>query len=319
MSNKTKVWLIIAAVLILVGGSVFGGVMTVLKWDFSKLSTVRYETNTYAIDESFKHITIVADTADIVFVPSETVMVICYEEKNVVHPVAVNDDTLKIERIDTRKWYEYIGISFGTPKITVYLPQGTYGALLIDSSTGDVEMPKGYDFESMDITLTTGHMTNLASASDAMKIRTSTGDIRVEGTSAGSMELTVSTGQVTVSDVTCKGDIQIGVSTGWTNLKNIKCQNIVSSGNTGDIKLEDAVAKTKISVERSTGDVVFDHCDAEELFVKTSTGDVKGSLLSEKVFIARADTGCVDVPKTINGGRCEITTDTGDIRFEIVG
>ena len=319
MRNKTKVWLITAAVLILVGCLVFGGVMTVLKWDFSKLSTVQYETNTYVIDESFRHIAIVADTADIVFVPAETAKVICYEEKNVVHTAVVKEDTLKIERIDTRKWYEHIGISLSTPKVTVYLPQGGYGDLSIASSTGNVELPKGYAFERMDIALSTGHVTTFASASDAMKIRTSTGDIRVEDMSAVSMDLAVSTGQVTVADVNCKGDIQIGVSTGRTNLKNVKCQSIVSSGDTGNIKLEDSVAEMQISIARSTGDVVFDRCDAAELFVKTSTGDVRGSLLSDKVFIARTDTGRVDVPKTINGGRCEIMTDTGDIRLEVEG
>ena len=60
----------------------------------------------------------------------------------------------------------------------------------------------------------------------------------------------------------------------------------------------------------------FDGCDADRIFVKTDTGYVKGSLLSDKVFIAQSDTGDVDVPKTITGGKCEIETDTGDIKIE---
>ena len=59
-------------------------------------------------------------------------------------------------------------------------------------------------------------------------------------------------------------------------------------------------------------------CDAAEIFVETDTGDVKGSLLSEKVFIPKSDTGDIKVPKTVTGGRCEITTDTGDIKIELV-
>ncbi len=46
-------------------------------------------------------------------------------------------------------------------------------------------------------------------------------------------------------------------------------------------------------------------------------GDVKGTLLSEKAFFAESDTGDIDVPKTNVGGRCEITTDTGDIQIQI--
>ena len=64
--------------------------------------------------------------------------------------------------------------------------------------------------------------------------------------------------------------------------------------------------------------MTFEGSDAAEIFVQTSTGDVEGSLLSSKVFIANTDTGKVDVPKSITGGRCEITTDTGDIRISVI-
>ena len=57
--------------------------------------------------------------------------------------------------------------------------------------------------------------------------------------------------------------------------------------------------------------------DAEAIFVQTDTGDVTGSLLTEKVFSTRTGTGRVSVPQSVTGGRCEISTDTGDIRIEI--
>lgn len=44
---------------------------------------------------------------------------------------------------------------------------------------------------------------------------------------------------------------------------------------------------------------------------------MKGSLLSDKVFLMQTDTGEVDVPKTVTGGKCEIITDTGDIRIDV--
>ena len=49
MSKGVKIWLIIAACLIVVGAIIFTGVMSVLKWDFKKLSTAKYQTNTYQI------------------------------------------------------------------------------------------------------------------------------------------------------------------------------------------------------------------------------------------------------------------------------
>ena len=77
------------------------------------------------------------------------------------------------------------------------------------------------------------------------------------------------------------------------------------------------VIAEKFSTERSTDDVKFDGSDATEIFVKTDTGDITGSLLSGKIFIAQSDTGDVDVPKSVDSGRCEINTDTGDIEITI--
>ena len=319
MGKATKIWIIIAASLVLIGCIVFGGVMSMLKWDFTKLSTNKYETSNYEINENFKNISIVTYTAHIVFIVSENQKssVDCYEQNNVKHSVTVKDDTLLIEVFDTRKWYEHIGINFGTPKITVRLPQGEYGALLVKSSTGDVETSKDFTFESIDISGSTGDVTNYACASEAVKIKTTTGDISVENISASSLDLSVSTGRVTVSGASCEGDVKVGVSTGKTNLTNITCKNLNSTGNTGDISLKNVIATERFSIERSTGDVKFDGCDAAEIFAETDTGDVVGTLLSEKVFIPRTDTGKVDVPETATGGRCEITTDTGDIKITI--
>ncbi len=319
MRNKTKIWLITAAFLVLIGCVIFGGVMTVLNWDFTKLSTVKYETNEYEIHEPVQNISIVSDTADIVFVPSENAKssVVCYEQKNMKHAVTVKDSTLVIDIQDTRKWYEHIGITLGTPKITVSIPQGEYGALSIQSSTGNVEIPTNFKLEGMDIAVSTGDVTCLASASEQIKIKTSTGDIRVENVSADALALSVSTGKVIAQTISCEGDVTIDVSTGDAELTDIACKSVTSTGSTGHIALKNVIATETFSIERNTGDVLFDGCDAAEIFVKTSTGRVKGTLLTEKVFITETGTGDVDVPKTVSGGKCEIATGTGDIQIDI--
>ena len=319
MSKTTKIWLITAISLILIGCIIIGYVMTELKWDFSKLSTVKFETNTYEANEEFSSISLNTDTADIIFMTSEddNCTVICYELKNSKHSVTVQDGTLTINEVNGQKWYEYMGITIGSPKITVYLPHAEYDMLTIKETTGDIEIPKNFNFESIDIWANTGNINNYASVSDSIKIRTSTGDICVENISAGMLDLSVSTGKVIASSINCNGDIKISVTTGKTNLTDISCKNFSSTGNTGSISLKNVTSSEKLSIERSTGSVSFDGCDAAEFFVKTDTGDVTGSLLSEKIFFTQTDTGRVDVPQTTNGGRCEITTDTGDIKITV--
>ena len=321
MSKTIKIWLIVAVVLMLIGCIMFAGVMARLNWNFASLSNDQHETNEYQLSEDFRSISIVADTADIVFVPSEntTSRVVCYEQANQKHSVTVKDDVLVIEVVDERKWYEYIGFNFGDSKLTVYLPEGEYGALSIESDTGDVEISNDFQFESVEISEHTGDVTNYASASGEMKIKTTTGDIRVEDVSAGALALSVSTGRVTASNITCAGDVTVNVSTGKAFLTDVVCKGVTSRGNTGDISLKNVIASGTFSIERSTGDVELEGSDAAEIFVTTDTGDVKGTLLSEKVFIVQTDTGRVIVPNSMAGGRCEITTDTGDIKISIVG
>lgn len=319
MRTKTKVWISIAIALFLIGGLLFVGGMTVLKWDFTKLTTAKYETNSYIIAKEYRDISIKTDTADIVFVPvdKETTEVICYEQEKVKHSVTVKDGTLTVSVTDTRAWYEHIGINFVSPRITVQIPRGEYGALRIDSSTGDVEIPQELSFGSIDITESTGRVTCAASARERMKIRTSTGDIFVSGVNVGALELSVSTGKITLRDAACAGEIKIDVSTGDAHLTNVTGKCLVSDGSTGAVDLDGVTVQESLFVNRSTGNVRFDGCDAGEIFVSCSTGSVTGTLLTDKIFDAHATTGRVEVPQNGSGGKCEIRTTTGNIMISI--
>ncbi|MBR6513524.1 MAG: DUF4097 family beta strand repeat protein [Clostridia bacterium] len=319
MSKKTKIWLITAFCLILAGSITFAGVMTVLEWDFSKLSTVKYETKTYEISDSFGDISILTDTADIDLVPSEdgACRVVCHEDIKAPHLVEVADSGLEIKLKNNKKWYEHIGINIGTPRITVYLPEGEYGALTVKESTGDIQISDKFSFASIDIKVRTGSVRSYASAQGDIKIKTTTGGINIENISASALELRTTTGRINAHGVSCDGDIYIGVTTGRAALTDITCNNLKSQGDTGGITMKDLVAAGKLIIERDTGSVCFEDCDAAELDIKTVTGSVKGSLLTEKVFIAKSDTGRIRVPESITGGKCKIETDTGNIKITL--
>ena len=319
MNKASIIWLIVAAALIVSGGLAFVGAMAAAEWDFSKLSANKYETNRYEIGEAFAAISVETDTADIAFVPAAdgTCRVVCEEWENAKHTVSVQDGVLQVKVEDNRKWYEYIGFHFRSPKITVYLPEGEYGALSVKSDTGKVAIPEDFRFESIAVSERTGDVLCRASADGGIRITATTGRVRVEGVTADSLFVEVSTGDVAVKDVVCDGDVTVNVTTGDTDIVKTTCNNLYSDGSTGDLTLEDVIAAGSFSLERSTGDVEFERCDAAALFVETDTGDVEGSLLSEKVFITETDTGHVRVPSSASGGRCEITTDTGDIRITV--
>ena len=202
-------------------------------------SSMNYETNIHEINEEFNNISIKTDTADIAFVPSNDGMcrVVCYEDAKKNHSVEVQNGTLTLDGVNNKKWYDYIGINIDQPKITVYLPEAEYSSLIIEESTGDIDILRDFKFKSIDVSLSTGDVKCYASAAEAIKIAASTGDICAESISASSLDITVSTGKVTVSDMTCDGNITIAVSTGKTYLTDIVCKNLISTGRTGDISL----------------------------------------------------------------------------------
>ena len=301
MSKKTKLWLLIATSAIVIGCIIFGVVMTIMDWDFSKLSTVQYVTNEYMIDTDFENIRVDTGMTNVVFIPTKDgkTQVVCKELEKVKHSVTVENGKLVISAVDERAWFDRIGINFGSPRITVYLPQKEYASISVESVTGDVNC--------------------FVSASE-IDLHTTTGDIFVENISAGALDLSVTTGTVTVVGTTCQNAVKVNVSTGRVNLTDVRCKSLTSEGSTGDVALENVIATEQIVIRRSTGDVKFHRCDAGELIrVESNTGDVKGSLLSGKIFTAKTDTGSVDVPDaTEGGGACHISTRTGNIRITIV-
>lgn len=324
MKRATKIWLIAAAFLIIVGGAVFCAAMSWVHWDFAAVAGPYYEareTRTLVVNEEFRNIALHCGTEDVSFLPSEdgTCRVAFYEEEEKQRhgvEVDVDDATLLITLADTREWYERITFFYAhTPRVTVYLPKTAYGSLVAEA--GKTTLPKELSFEEIVVSADTGDVDCRASASGLIRIKTSTGDIRCENISASALELSASTGRIDARSVTCADDVQVSVSTGEVFLRDVSCRNVLSRGSTGELLLDHVVVAETITVERSTGDVNLKQCDAAELLITTSTGDVTGSLLSPKVFVAHSDTGQIDVPETTTGGKCKIVTDTGNIAITV--
>ena len=273
---------IIAAVILVVAGTlIFAIAFIASDFDFSRLDTDEYETNTYALNEDFETIEIISKEANIILKNSDNQKpsVDCVERTKVRYDVYVKNGVLKIIVVDNRSWYDYLTLfSFRPQSITVYLPSNFYKSLTVKTSTGDINID----------------------------------DFRAE-----MINLSVSTGKICGRNIECAKTFSTEVSTGKISLTDIMCKSFISIGSTGDITLKNVLASDECNIKRNTGDVIFDNCDALKLTVRTSTGDVTGTLRSEKNFIAKTSTGKINVPDTNSGGKCEITTSTGDILIEL--
>ncbi|MBQ7095597.1 MAG: DUF4097 family beta strand repeat protein [Clostridia bacterium] len=318
--HKRKSWLITAGFFVICGGLLFAGALGAEQWDFTKLSSVKYETNVYEPEGDFNQMMIQTDTADISFLRSSDgkCRVECFETEKVKHRVSLENQCLKVEKEDLREWYDHIRfLVFKSPKLNIYLPQAAYDSLMITTATGDVALPAYFTFQTIKIEGNTADIECLAKAEHSLIIESDTGDIKIAANSAKSIRLSADTGDMFLSDGKAADQIKIESDTGRVRMEQVECQELLIESNTGDVFLKNTVASRRMAVETDTGDLSLKACDGGELLITTDTGDVEGTLLSEKIFIARSDTGRIEVPKTITGGRCEITTDTGDIKIDI--
>lgn len=314
-----KAALIMATILLIAGLAVSFAAFASAGFDFRNLSTVKAETKTYTAGGTFDRIEIRENTADVTFAVSEdeTATVVCRETAPTVHTVTVEDGTLKIVSSETIGWRNLFELSFDSPSVTVYLPKKAYASLSIETQTGDVEVPDWMTFDGAAIHGSTSDVRFDAKVKNLLSIETSTGEIIVNGASAEAIECKATTGDVRMTNVACEGDVYVKVSTGEAFLEGLTCRDLKSDGSTGDVVLQDVLAKGCISIERSTGDVALRNSDAAEVWVKTSTGDVTGTLRTEKIFMTKTSTGDVHVPESASGGKCSITTATGDILIRI--
>jgi DUF4097 and DUF4098 domain-containing protein YvlB len=332
-----KVLITISIIFLIAAALIFLSTLSAHEWSFKKLMNPAL-TKTHEINDSFEDISISVDTADVKLVPTDekSVRVECRETYKLTNTVEVKDGVLKIEGKDSRRWYELATIIPVHFEITVYLPKGEWGELRINTATGDSYVPAGFSFKSVDIKKSTGNISIASGASGNMNLKTSTGDIDVSNVSSenlsvnattgdislssitsGSLYANTSTGDIALSDTRIGGNILINSSTGKQSFTNVSCKSFSSSADTGDALLTSVIAEGALRIERSTGNVKLESSDAAEIHIETDTGNVTGTLLSDKVFIVRTDTGDIDVPKSTVGGRCEIETDTGNIIISV--
>lgn len=245
MNKKMKIWLICATSFITLGCIIFLGVMCVLGWDFKKLSTDKLITNEYEVTEEFKNILVKTVTAKVEIIPSNQneVKIVCNEYQKIKHSVTTQNDTLVIDSVDTRKWYQHLGIHLEIPKITLYIPKSEYGSIKIKNTTGDINL-RDINCKSLDVGLTTGNVIiNNTIAEETLSVNQCTGNFVFDSLDAGEIFVKITTGNVMGSVLTDK------IFEAKTTTGNVSLPSSPSGGlckikvTTGNIKID--IASTK--------------------------------------------------------------------------
>ena len=301
--NKTKkIWVLAAAICLFIGCIIVCGSAASVGFDFTKFNTYTLEKKTYAINEPFENIDIQTTEANIILLPSEndSCEIICAENDKIMHVVSVENDTLKIVRKDTRKWYECIGVFYSISdfEIQVYLPQKDYNTLHTASVSGDIIVPDTFAFSEANLSTTSGDISFEAKSETAWNGKSVSGDIDVKNIASGAVNIDTTSGEIDLEDVLANS-INLGTTS-------------------GDISLENALAQKELFIKSTSGEVSLESCDGGDITIKTTSGDVKGSLRSEKQFVTHTTSGDIHVQDSAFAAeKCTVNTTSGDIRFTI--
>lgn len=247
----------------------------------------------YTIEENYKGINIVGKTLDINVYLSNENKIVYTENKKVTIETKVVDGVLNVKQNDNLKFYDML-FNFTHFNVDLYLTSNLIDSLNIESKTGDIEINNGFTFSDVDIVNSTGDIELKANVTNNLSVKNSTGDIEIENINVG-------------------GNVMLEASTGDIELHNVNCNKLDVKVSTGDTDLFNVIVNGDLNMKGSTGNVKLDGFDANNIYIEVSTGNVRGTIISDKVFNARSETGKVRVPETYSGGICKIITSTGNI------
>lgn len=303
MSGMKKIWLIIAGVCLLVGSITALSAAAIKGFSLSSFNTDHFEEKTYTVAEAFENLDLHTVEEDIIFTVSDddTCKIVCRENDTLTYEIAVRGNTLSITRKDSKKWFQHIGIFWGSfdTDITVYLPKTQYNQITAASVSGNISLPANFTFEKADIKTTSGNIACNAAMLQDFQAASVSGDMKIDGASKGSINFK-----------TTSGDIE---------LSNAVPQTLSVTSVSGDISLDRILAQNSITIHSTSGEITLNRCDGNALKFKTISGDVSGSLISDKHFITHSVSGEISVPNNTSlSETCEISTTSGDIDFIIL-
>lgn len=260
-----------------------------------------YEMKTFEVTEIFSdiHVEDAECRVRILRAADGNCKVVCPEKQDgsIYHTVTVNDGELCVQRHDERKWYRYIGISFGIPDVEIYLPEKEYGTLVCHSIAGSIQVDDGFIFENARLESTSGSVRMYSGVKKELTAESISGRVTIENTSPETLAVKTSSGRIVLS--------------------RIQSGEITARSTSGKMELTDVVAEKNLYARSISGGVALDGCDGGTIKIETTSGSVKGTILSDKIFIADSTSGSVRVPRSAVGGECEITTTSGSINLEI--
>lgn len=210
--------------------------------------------------------------------------------------------------------------------------------LTVKTSSGNIDIENCRVDGSTQVKATSGSVNIDGMHTGEFTVSTSSGDVQLASIAAKNLHASAisggisissceaeqnvsvetTSGDLTLADINAGGVLTFAVTSAQVDLANTTGRGLVGNASSGDICLRNVRVGGQLSLESTSGLIRLDGSDAGSLLISSSSGDVSGSLLTPKFFVIRTTSGEVNVTESDrDGGRCEITTSSGDIQIRI--
>ena len=300
-----KSFLIIAFVLILVGGLLFLFALSRVGFDVQKFGSRSYEAEEIPLTEPFTSIK--TDLMDCGFVlrndpfNEARAVVTCSADAPVT--LTVKGGVLTVTQKDARPWYRRIGFfAFGGASVELYLPRDVLTDIHAESLSGDFRCNTTYPLGSAEVTTVSGEIFWNITPSNEMKLKTTSGDVTVLASSvSGKITVDTTSGDVTLGDCGTESTLFVHTTSGDIQFKNVTAKKTLTvetvsgqfktegadagfasfKSTSGDLLLGDLTVEEDCNIKTTSGDVHFLRAASRKFNIETVSGDVTGSLVGE--------------------------------------
>lgn len=244
----------------------------------------------------------------------------CVDQACVYHRVFTDGGVLNVETVDERRWYERIKTLKTSLKVNIYLPEGKYDSLGVETMSGAVRTEHGLVFEKVSIQTMSGAIGFFSGVQNLLELHSMSGSIRAEGDNTLSyVNSATKSGNVELCGFNCRDNVLASSTSGIVRLCNIKGRNCAAKTASGSVSLKNAFAVCRLSAATASGSIRLDGCDANRVELDSASGSIRGSLMSGKQFSARSISGSISLPKDCPdaNGECRANTVSGSIAITI--
>lgn len=261
MKRATVAGIITAIIMILTGIAVCTAVLVINGFNFAMFDTTPEKAKkVYDCQKNLSDIKINTVSDDIRIVPyeGEEYRVEYYEDNSEGYSIEQSGETLSIGYYNTKKWYEFINMSFSEKEqwLTVYVPKGYYPTITIDAVSGDIS--------AENITL------------GSLELVTTSGDIETSGLICTEFGAKTASGEISLKDITLEGALDISSTSGDCELDIISAKEIALKTVSGNIEARIAfTANFEFETIDGETELPQSYTNGIPFKIKTTSGDVE--------------------------------------------